>query len=95
MVETMRATAERPNDSHEEYLLTRALQLSQVPAEMIRTQPSPLTIVPFPPRFGHPQGQPTIHDVLDVERLYRDRRDAWTGSPGGYAGTSTPSMGTW
>ncbi len=87
--------AERPNDSHEEYLLTRALQLSQTPAGAIRMQTPPIATVLFPARFGYPQGQPGIHDVLDVARLYQDRRDAWTGSPGGYSGSSRPSMGTW
>lgn len=89
----MRAMAERPNDSHEEYLLTRALQLSQVPGELLASQPHPVTVVLFPPRFGHPQGQPGIHDVLDVQRMYQDRRDAWTGSVGSYSGSSRPSMG--
>ena len=37
------------------------------------------------------QRQIKIEDIIDVNRIYSDPRINWTGTPGGYSGSSRPS----
>jgi hypothetical protein len=79
-----------PNYSSQELLVTAALRTAMIPGEEIvaETHP-PLSLEPFPPRFGYvdyERRQPTIEEVLDVDRSYPNRR--WDTS-GGIAGIQT------
>lgn len=58
----------RPFMSKTEYIVSEAMRLMAVPADVIRQQ-VPLLTPPFPPQTGYgPQVQLTIGDVLDTDR---------------------------
>ena len=80
----------------EERLLDEALQVANIPGDVLREQQAPLPqINPWRPRTGYPskaQRQVRIEDMIDVDRIFSDPRTNWTGTPGGYSGTSRPSM---
>ena len=92
----LREEQPRWGNTREERLLDEALQVANVPGDVIREQVRPpLTqIIAFPPRMGLPtkqQRQIKIEDIIDVNRIYSDPRINWTGTPGGYSGSSRPS----
>jgi len=59
----------RPFMSKTEYIVSNAMRLMSVPAEVIRQQVPPTMIDPFPPQLGYgPQMALTIEDVLDTQR---------------------------
>lgn len=81
----------------EERLLDEALQVANVPGDVLRDQVRPplLQVDPWRPRMGYPSKQERqikIEDVIDVNRIYSDPRINWTGTPAGYSGTSRPSL---
>ncbi len=90
-----------PNESNAERLVTEALVDSQAPEDVVRAIRPPLPqIVAFPPRYGWPSYQARqagIEEVLDIERLYGDAREAISGGPAGYAGSmrNVQTSGNW
>lgn len=49
----------------------------------------------FPPRYVGPRTALGIDDVIRVDRRYPDSSAQFSGTSGGYAGTSVPSIGWW
>lgn len=86
-----------PWETQPERLVSEALIASQTPADIIRAQSPPLPqINPFPPRFGWPDKKertPTIMEVLNVDRYYRNRRDDITGGPQSWQGSARNVQG--
>lgn len=81
--------------SNEERLVSEALQAQTVPGELLRgIRPGFLGPL-FPPRFLGPRAQPGIRDVIEVDRRYPDSSSQFSGTSGGYTGSSTPSLGWW
>jgi hypothetical protein len=86
-----------PFSSNMERLTTQALMAAAMPGrdlqEMVRP-PIP-QIQLFPQRFGWGERtQPTLDDVVSVDRVYMEPRVSWySGSPAGYSGSSTNSLG--
>lgn len=82
----------------QERLLDEALQVANMPAEVIRRMTPPLPQVrPFPPRLGlrpYQERQIRIEDIIDVDRIYTDPRSTFTGGPAGYEGSFRNSQGT-
>ena len=82
--------------SNEERLLDQALAAQLVPGDELRgIRPAFARQPLFPPRFGYPQGEIGIAQVIDVDRRYPDSSAATSGTSGSYSGTSTPSLGWW
>jgi len=83
--------------SNEERLVTEALRaVTDIDPDQLRAMRPAVAATPlFPPRFGYRIGQPTIDDVVQVDRRYPDSSAALSGSSGGYSGSSTPSLGWW
>lgn len=82
--------------SNEERLVSQALaSQTAVDRDAVRAlQPAgrgPL----FPPRFIGPRTEPTLDDVVVVDRRYPDSSAQFSGTSGGYSGTSVPSIGWW
>lgn len=92
----LREGAPRWGNEIEERLLDEALQVANIPGDYLRDKPAPLPqVVAFRPREGYPsyqQRQIRIEDIVDVNRIFTDPRINWTGTPGGYSGTSRPSL---
>jgi len=80
----------------QERLLDEALQVANIPGDVLRQKPAPLPQVQaFRPRLGWPskaQRQIRIEDVIDVDRIYTDPRVTFSGSPAGYEGSSRNSQ---
>lgn len=96
-------TPQAPRDSqptwgntYEERLLSQALRAADTPGAVLSASVRPplAQIDPWRPRWGYRQTVPGILDVIDVSRLYKDRRDAWSGGPNDFAATSRPALGT-
>src|SRR4051794_19469789 len=82
--------------SNEERLVDQALAAVLVPAEVIRSmRPAQPRTALFPPRFGYPATELGISDVIQVDRRYPDSSAQFSGTSGGYAGSSSPSLGWW
>ena len=87
-----------PWSSNMERLTQQALMVATIPGaeiqEMVR--PNLPQIRLFPDRFGWGERtQPTIEDVVSVDRVYTDPRVSWySGSPAGYSGSSRNDLGT-
>jgi hypothetical protein len=83
--------------SNEERLVSEALasQLALDPATIRAIRPGFAKQPLFPPRFGYAQVEIGIHDVIEVDRRYPDSSSQFSGSAGGYSGSSTPSLGWW
>lgn len=78
-------------NSNEERLVNEALSAAEIPGEQIAQLAPPLPqIDPFRPRLGYPTEALRIEDVLALERLYSDRRDAFSGGP--HSWTASPRM---
>jgi len=86
-----------PWSSNMERLTQQALMVATIPGvvlqEMVRP-PLP-QIQLFPPRFGWGERlQPSIDDVVSVDRNYVEPRVSWfSGSPAGYSGSSRNDLG--
>jgi hypothetical protein len=80
-----------------ERLTQQALMVATIPGadlqQMVRP-PLPQIRV-FPDRYGYGnRSQPTIEDVVSVDRVYTDPRVSWySGSPAGYSGSSRNDTG--
>jgi hypothetical protein len=83
--------------SNEERLVTQALttQRMDVDPALLGAQANPAPARLFPPRFVGERTQPTIDDVVVVDRRYPDSSAQFSGTSGGYAGSSVPSIGWW
>ena len=79
--------------SNEERLVSIALQAQSAPADQLRVTTQPRNL--FPPRFGYPTTELTIRDVVNVDRRYPDSSAQFSGTNGGMAGSSSPSLGWW
>lgn len=83
-------------DSNEERLTSQALAAAQTPAEILRgIRPAFARAPLFPPRFGYPQDEIGIADVISVDRRYPDSSSEFSGTPGGYSASTGPSLGWW
>lgn len=86
----------RWSDPKAERLVDFALAAALIPGDQIRMLRPPLPqIQEFPPLYGYrsyQDRQTRIEDVIDVPRIYSDPRVSWTGTQGGYSGSSRPSM---
>jgi hypothetical protein len=58
----------RPFDSKEEYVVSEAMRLMQVSADVIRQTRPPVPQMLFPPIYGYDTTPLTIDQVLDVNR---------------------------
>jgi hypothetical protein len=80
-----------------ERLTQQALMAATIPGEQIQemVRPPLPQIRLFPNRFGWGERtQPTIEDVVSVDRVYTDPRISWySGSPAGYSGSSRNDLG--
>lgn len=81
----------KPWQSNQERLVSESLAASQTPGAILAEIPPPLPQVHDRPRFGWPdvnERTPTIEQVLDIDRLYGDAREAISGGPAGYQGSA-------
>jgi hypothetical protein len=79
-----------------ERLTQQALMVATIPGAVLQqivTPPLPQIRI-FPDRFGYGERtQPTIEDIVSVDRVYTDPRVSWySGSPAGYSGSSRNSL---
>jgi hypothetical protein len=79
--------------SNEERLVSEAMSSALAPSAIIRANNQQRVL--FPPRFIGERTQPGIGDVIQVDRRYPDSSAQFSGTSGGYAGSSTPSLGWW
>ena len=86
-----------PWASNMERLTQQALIVATIPGAQIQemVRPPLPQIQLFPPRFGWGERtQPTIEDVVSVDRVYTEPRVSWfSGSPAGYSGSSRNDLG--
>lgn len=77
-------------DRHEKRLCDQALFTQYAPGEVLRqTVRPPLAQVPFlPPRYGYDRSVPGVRDVLSEGRDVVTFAEDFSGSVGGYAGSS-------
>lgn len=79
----------RWGNTNEERLLDAALAAATIPGATLALQPPPLPqIDPWRPRTGYPDRALGVRDVLALNRLYPDRRDAWSGGPHDWQGSA-------
>jgi hypothetical protein len=72
----------RPFTTKTEYIVSEAMRLMQVPAEVIRQTRPPMINEPFPPMYGYgPQVQLTIEQVLETDRWTPTIRSWISGTP--------------
>jgi hypothetical protein len=85
-----------PWASNMERLTQQALMVATIPGADIQAMVKPPLpqIHIFPPRFGWgDRTQPTIEDVVSIDRVYIEPRVSWySGSPAGYSGSSRNSL---
>jgi hypothetical protein len=85
-----------PWASNEERLTQQAIAAATIPSDQIAhlVRPNLPQIRLFPDRFGFgPRTQPTIEDVVSVDRVYTEPRVSWfSGGPAGYSGSPRNSM---
>jgi hypothetical protein len=86
-----------PWSSNMERLTSQALMVATIPGADIQAMVRPPLpqIRVFPDRFGYGERtQPTIDDVVSVDRVYTEPRVSWySGSPAGYSGSSRNDLG--
>jgi hypothetical protein len=91
-----RWTYNGPWSSNEERLTQQALMVATIPGAQIQqmVRPNIPQIRLFPDRYGYGERtQPTIDDVVSVDRNYIEPRISWySGGPAGYSGTSRNSL---
>jgi len=72
----------RPFTTKTEYIVSEAMRLMSVPAEVIRQARPPVPIELFPPQLGYgPNVQLTISDVLQTDRWAPTIRSWTSGTP--------------
>ena len=71
----------RPFQSKAEYVVTEAMRLMSVPADVIRQQVPPVPQQLFPEQFGYDNNELTIEDVLDTDRWAPTIRSWVSGIP--------------
>jgi hypothetical protein len=71
----------RPFSSRNEYVVSEALRLMSVPADVIRQQRPPFAVNPFPEIFGYDATPLTIQEVLQTERWSPQIRSWVSGTP--------------
>jgi hypothetical protein len=85
-----------PWASNMERLTQQALMVATVPGAQLQAMVRPPLpqIRLFPDRIGFGERfQPTIEDVISVDRVYQEPRVSWySGSPAGYSGSSRDSL---
>ncbi|CAB4123983.1 hypothetical protein UFOVP45_83 [uncultured Caudovirales phage] len=85
-----------PWASNMERLTQQALMVATIPGAQLQqmVRPPLPQIRVFPDRFGFGERtQPTIEDVVSVDRVYTEPRVSWySGSPAGYSGSSRNSL---
>jgi hypothetical protein len=85
-----------PWDSLPERILTDALSVANIPGDVLALQSAPPPVVRplFPPRFGYRDTALGIQDVLQVDKVYPSpSTNSYTGTQGGYSGSSRPTIG--
>lgn len=86
-----------PWASNMERLTQQALMAATIPGRQLQqlVRPPLPQIHLFPERIGYGnRQQPTIDDVVSIDRVYVEPRISWySGSPAGYSGSSTNSLG--
>ena len=91
-----RWTYNGPWASNEERLTSQALMVATLPGEDIQklVRPNLPQLRLFPDKYGYgDRTQPTIEDVVSVDRNYVEPRISWySGGPAGYSGTSRNSL---
>ena len=87
-----------PWASNMERLTQQALMVATIPGVQLQdmVRPPIPQIQLFPDRYGYgDRTQPTIEDVVSVDRVYMEPRISWySGSPAGYGGSSRNSIET-
>jgi hypothetical protein len=85
-----------PWASNEERLTQQALMVATLPGAEIQAmvRPNIPQIRLFPDRFGWGERtQPTIDDVVTIDRVYTEPRVSWySGGPAGYSGSSRNTL---
>jgi len=71
----------RPFTTKNEYVVSEALRLMSVPADIIRQQRPPFISIPFPPMFGYDDTPLTIEEVLQTDRWTPQIRSWVSGTP--------------
>jgi hypothetical protein len=71
----------RPFTTKTEYIVSEAMRLMAVPADVIRNTRPPFINELFPPMFGYDQTPLTISDVLDTDRWSPQIRSWVSGTP--------------
>lgn len=82
--------------SNEERLVSEALSSQlDIDPEELRARRWPSAPPLFRPKYIGPRAEPTIEDVVQVDRRYPDSSAQFSGTSGGYSGSSVPSIGWW
>jgi hypothetical protein len=77
------------NRSWEEGQVDAALAAAETPGAVLAGLRPPLPqIDPWRPRYGYDDRALGIRDVLALDRLYDDRRWAWSGGPHDWQGSA-------
>ena len=71
----------RPFSTKNEYIVSEAMRLMQVPADVIRTVRPPMINDPFPQQFGYDTTPLTIGEVLQTDRWSPQVRSWVSGTP--------------
>jgi hypothetical protein len=87
-----------PWASNMERLTQQALLVATIPGaqlqELVRPPLPQIRLFPDLYGYGSPRLQPSIEDVVSVDRVYTDPRISWySGSPAGYSGSSRNELG--
>lgn len=74
--------------THTEILRQDALAAAYLPGGILADIPPPLPQIDrWPPRYGYDDRALGVLDVLSMNQLYQDRRDAWSGGPHEWRGS--------
>ena len=71
----------RPFTTKNEYIVSEALRLMQIPADVIRQMRPVVPQQMFPPQYGYNDTPLTIEDVLDTDRWSPQIRSWMSGTP--------------
>jgi hypothetical protein len=71
----------RPFTTKNEYLVSEAMRLMSVPADVIRQTRPPFIVQPFPQQFGYDSTPLTIEQVLQTDRWAPQIRSWVSGTP--------------
>lgn len=71
----------RPFTTKTEYIVSEAMRLMAVPADVIRQTRPPFISIPFPEQFGYDTTPLTVAEVLDVDRWAPKVRSWVSGGP--------------